>query len=104
MFLRKTSLFYNLIPKPSFSTRNSKNSPIITANLNFFKDTFFSSTIKEWSKLNSNIRSSPADKLSKKRILEFIRSRPNSILNVPDSSGLNFVTRLHVSLSYLHKS
>ena len=73
---------------------------IITANHSFFKNTVFPSTIIEWNKLDSNICSSPYQ-LFRKRILEFIKPRPNSIFNVPNSSSLTYLTRLRVGLSHL---
>ena len=38
-----------------------------------------------------------------KRILEFIKPRPNSIFNVPNSSSLTYLTRLRVGLSHLRE-
>ena len=72
---------YHLIPTPltSYSTHNSENLPLIKAIHSFFKNTFFPVTIIGWNKLDSNIRCSPFYKVFRKRILEFIRPRPNSI-------------------------
>ena len=39
----------------------------------------------------------------RKRILEFIRPRPNSTFNVPNSLGLTSLTRLRVGLKYLRE-
>ena len=116
-WFRKLSLFYKiiksespsclyyLIPKPltSYSTSNSENLPPIKANHSFFKNTFFPPTIIEGDKLDSNIRCSPSYKLLRNRILEFIRSQPNSIFNVPNSLGLTYLTRLRVGLSHLRE-
>ena len=68
-WFRKVSLFYKIIknespsylyylnPKPliSYSTHNSEKLPSIKANLNFFKNTFFPSSIIKWNKLDSSI-------------------------------------------------
>ena len=99
------SYHYHLIPKPltSYATRNSENLPPIKANHSFFKNTFFPSTIIEWNKLDSNIRCPPSYKLFRKRIQEFIRLRPNSIFNVPNSLGLTYLTRLFVGLIHLRE-
>ena len=83
-----------------YFTRNSENLPSIKANHSFFKNTFFTSSIIEWNKLDSNIRCSPY-KMFRKRILEFIRPHANSIFNVPNSLGLTNLTRLRVGLSNL---
>ena len=87
----------------SLSLNSKPNLPPIKANHSFFKNTFFPSTIIEWNKLDSNIRCSPSYKLFIKQIPEFIRPRPNSIFNVPNSLGLTYLTRLRVGLSHLHE-
>ena len=53
----------------------------------------------EWDKLHSNTRASPSNLLSEKRILEFIRSHPNSNFHVCNSFGLTYLTRLY---TYIH--
>ena len=66
---------------------------LIKANHTCFKNTFFSSTIIEWKKLDSNICCSPSYKPFRKWILEFIRYQLNSIFNIFNSSGLTYLTR-----------
>ena len=94
-----------LIPKPSnsYSAFNSKKLPPIKANHSFFKNTFCPSTIIEYNKLDSNIRTSPSYKLFRKRISEFVRCPPNNSFNVPNSLGLTYISRLRVGLSHFHK-
>ena len=67
------------------------------------KDTFIPSTIIEWNKLDSNIHSFPSNKLFRKWLLEFIRTRHNSTFNVPNTLGLTYLTRLRVGLSHLRE-
>ena len=43
----------------------------------------------EWNKLGSNLRSFPSYLLFKKIILAFLRFRPGSAFNVPNSLRLN---------------
>ena len=70
-------------------------------NHNFFKISYFPSTIIEWIKLDSNIGVSPSYLSFKKRTLEFIRPHPNSIFNVLNSLALTYLTRSRLSLSHL---
>ena len=67
----------------------------------FFKNNFFSSTSIDWNKLDSSIRCSASYKVFRKQILEFIRPQPNSIVNVLNSLGLTYLTRLRFGLSHL---
>ena len=60
--------------------------------------TFFPSTNVEWNKLDPNIRSSPSYKLFRKRVLDFIRPRPNIMLMFV---GLTYLARLPVGLRHL---
>ena len=96
---------YHLIPKPltSYFTRNSENLLPIKANHSFFKNTFFSSAIIEWNKLDPNIHCSFSYKIFRKRILEFIRPQPSNIFDVHNSLGLTYLTSLHVGLSHLRE-
>ena len=65
------------------------------------KETFIPSTIIEWNKLDSNIHCSPSNKLFRKWLLEFIRTRHNSTFNIPSTLGLTYLTRLRVGWSHL---
>ena len=96
---------YHLIPKPlnSYSTRNSENLPPIKGKNSFFKNTFFLSTIIEWSKLDSNVHCSPFYKVCRKWILEFIRPHPNSIFHAWNSLSLTYLIRLRVGLNHLRE-
>ena len=50
---------------------------------------FFPSAIIEWNKLDCYIKNSDSFAIFKKRILEFIRPKPNSIFNIQTLLGLN---------------
>ena len=51
---------FNIIPirNPAYSTRNHVNIPLFKTNQNFFKNSFFSSTIIEWNNLDPNLKNS----------------------------------------------
>ena len=81
---------FNLIPiRPTLhATRNALNIPLLNANHNFFKNSFFPSTIIEWNKLDPDLRKAESLLLFKTNILKFIRLSPNSVYNCHNPKGL----------------
>lgn len=84
----------------TYSTRNSKNVPLIKVNhiFFFFKNNYFPSTIIQCNKLDPNICGSSSSPIFQKTFLEYIRPSPSGIFNVCRSVGLNYLTRLQVGL------
>ena len=83
-------------------TRNLNNLLIFRVNHEYFKNTFFPSAVLEWNKLDSFIRNSETFMLfKKKRILEFIRPKANSIFNIHNPTGIKYLTRLRLGFSHL---
>ena len=70
---------------------------------NFFKNSFFQSTVIEWNKLDPNLRSITSLSVSKKNLLKFIRPSPNSVFNCHNCKGIKYLTRLPLGLSQLHE-
>ena len=68
---------------------------------NFFKNTFFPSTIFEWNKLDPEIHNSTSVDSFKESILKFISRAPNSIFQCHDPKGIKYLTRLRVNFSHL---
>ena len=73
-------LFY-LIPNLNRvrETRHSNNIPEIHTRHNYFKNSFFPSTLSEWNNLDCKIRNSESLSIFKKNLLNFIRLCANSI-------------------------
>ena len=96
---------FNLIPvRPTlYPTRNTLNIPLINTNHNFFKNSFFPSTIIKWNKLDPGLRKAEILSLFKANILKFIRPSPNSVYSCHNPKGLKFVTRLRLGLSHLRE-
>ena len=69
----------------------------------FFKKTFFPSTIIEWNKLDLKIKNSESIKTFKKRILSFIRTSPNSTFNCHNPKGTKLLSRLRLGLSHIRE-
>ena len=96
---------FNIIPirNPVYSTRNHVNILLFKTNHNFFKNSFFTSTIIEWNNLDSNLRNSDTYGTFKNAILKFIRPSPNSVFEYHNPQGIKFLARLLLSLSHLHE-
>ena len=67
----------------------------------FFKNSYFPSTIIEWKKLDSNSRNSEKLQIFKSKILRFIRPTANSIFGCHNPIGVKLLTRLRLGLSHL---
>ena len=96
---------YDLIPDrvKSYSTRSSQidNISNIKTRSNFFRNSFFPSTITEWNKLDCDIRNSHALNIFKLSLLKFVRPVANSVFDINNPYGLKLLTRLHLGLSHL---
>ena len=94
-----------MIPKvlSTRTTVNYNNIPLLNVKHEYFRNSFFPSTVIEWNKLDNNIRNSESVSAFKKQILKFIRPSPNSTFNVHHPHGIKLITRLRVGLSHLHE-
>ena len=94
---------FNIIPirNLAYSTRNHVNIPLLKTNHNFFKNSFFPSTIIEWNNLDPNLRNSDTYGTFRNAILKFIRPSPNSVFKGHNPQGIKFLTRLRLGLSQL---
>ena len=79
------------------------NLPIFKSKHNFFKNSFFPSTISEWNKLDPNLRNSESFLTFKKNILQFIRPTANSVYNYHNPKGIKLINRLRLGLSHLRE-
>ena len=68
---------------------------------NFFKNSFFSSVIIEWNKLDLNIRNSENSFIFKEKFLKFIRPSGNSVFKCYSPKGIKLLMRLRLGLSHL---
>ena len=94
-----------LIPtrNEAYQTRHLANIPSLSFKHNFFKNTFFPSTILEWNKLDPSLQNSTSYNLFKNSILKFIRPSPNKIFQCHNPKGIKLVTRLRLGLSHLRE-
>ena len=72
---------YSIIPihNMPYRTRQCNKIPARNVKHNFFRNTFFPSTIMEWNKLDWEIKNSESIATFRKRILSFIRPSAHSI-------------------------
>ena len=94
---------FNLIPvnNNQYFTRSADDIPPFRTKHDFFKNTFFPSSIKEWNILDSSIRNAESLAVFKKKILSLIRPTPNSVFNCHHPEGLILLTRLRLGFSHL---
>ena len=99
------SYLFDMIPKvlSTRTTRNYNNIPLFNVKHEYFRNSFFPSTVIEWNKLDNNIRNSESVSAFKKQILKFIRPSPNSTFNVHNPHGIKLLTRLRAGLSHLRE-
>ena len=86
-----------------YSTRSSQidNISNIKTRSNFFRNSFFPSTITEWNKLDRDIRNSDSLNVFKLSLLKFVRPVANRVFEINNPYGLKFLTRLRLDLSHL---
>ena len=89
------SYLYDLIPKRAniYQTRQVNNIPMFKVKHNFFSNSFFPSTIIEWNKLDSEIRTSPSSESFKRSLLKLIRPVARSIFDIHNPLGIILFTR-----------
>ena len=99
------SYLFDIIPKvlSTWTTRKHNNIPLFNVKHEYFRNSFFPSTVSEWNKLDNNIRYLKSVSAFKKQILKFIRPSPHSTINVHNPHGIKLLTRLRVGLSHLHE-
>ena len=89
------------LPNTRYFSRNSENIPQLRTKHDFFKNSSFPSTIKEWNNLDSQIRKSKGISIFKSSILKFIRPKPNNFYYCHNPKGIKLLTRLRLDLSHL---
>ena len=83
-------------------TRHNNNIPAIHARHNYFKNSFFPSTISEWNNLDCKIRNLGSLSVFKKNLLNFIRPCANSIFSIHKPYEIKLLIRWRLGLSHLH--
>ena len=91
------------LPNTRYFSRNSENIPQLRTKHDFFKNSFFPSTITEWNNLDPEIRKSKSISIFKSIILKFIRPKPNNVYYCHNPKGIKLLTRLRLGRSHLRK-
>ena len=115
-WLRKLCLFYkiyknkspsylhNLIPHRVrfYSTRSSQidNISNLKTRSNFFRNSFFPSTVTEWNKLDRDICNSDFLNVFKLPLLKFVGPVANSVFEISNPYDLKLLTRLRLDFSH----
>ena len=98
------SYLFQFVPSPNrYFVRNSENIPQLRTKHDFFKNSFFPSTIKEWNNMDPHIKKSKSISIFKSNILKFIRPKPNNVYYCHNPKGIRLLTRLRLGLSQLRE-
>ena len=89
---------FNIIPTSVsiHNTRNTNNISLFKVKHKFFQNSFFSSVVIEWNKLDQNISNSESLIIFKKTLLKFMRPPGSNIFNCHNSKGVKLLTRLRL--------
>ena len=87
---------FDIIPQSNCQnrTRNAQNIPHINVKHQFFKNSYFPSTMIECNKLDSNIRNSETLNIFRSKVLKSIRPTASSIFGCHNPIGVKLLTRL----------
>ena len=96
---------FDIIPQSNcpYRTRNALNTPHINVKHQFFKNSYFPSTIIEWNKLDCNICNSEILNIFKSKIFKFTRPTANSVFGFHNPIGVKLLTRLRLGLYHLRE-
>ena len=96
---------FELIPEKTHAraTRNVDNIPCFKIRHDFFKNSFFPSTIIEWNSLDPTLWNSKIFVVFKNSILKFIRPSPSNVFNSNNYKGIKLIARLRVGMSHLRE-
>ena len=97
---KKSSYLYDLIPPFQSSSRNRGCIYEPLCGTVSFKNSFLPYAIKEWNKLDSEIRSAEAYAFFRKMLLNFIRPIANSTDKIYDPLGIKLLTRSRLGFSH----
>ena len=93
----------DIIPSTTrrYYSRNANNAPSVRVNNNYFMNTFFLSTITEWSKVDLSISNSTSLNIFKGRLLQFVRPLENSVFTCHNPIGIKYLKKLRLGFSHL---
>ena len=102
---KSSNYLYNYVSKvnQSYQTRRDDKFLRICCRTEYFANSFFLYTIKEWNNLSPEIRKSVSYKVFKNSLLKFIRPSPKSLFKVSDNLGIKLLPRLRLGLSHLRE-
>ena len=95
---------FQLIPSIShnYLTR-SNNIPSLECRTNFHCDSFFPYSIREWNRIDPDIRNAASYLCFRNHLLKKIRPWPNNLYGIHDPLGIKLLTRIRLGLSHLRE-
>ena len=98
---KQHAYFYDLTPPFQRPSRNKGCIYESFCRTASFKNYFLPYAIKEWNKLDSEIRNAETYAFFKKMLLNFTRPIGNNTYKIYDSVGIKLITRLRLGFSHL---
>ena len=89
----------------SYNTRSCSHNKIksLKTRTQAFSSAFFPYCITEWNKLNDKVRNAVSISIFKNQILNFIKTKENSLFGIHDILGVKLLTRLRLNFSHLNE-
>ena len=114
-WLRKLCIFYRIVRNKSpanlykyifpgdraYLTRNNNNIKQTFCRPEYFSNSHFPYTVKEWNKLSLKIRNSESYGIFKRSLLKFKRMIANNVFSFSEIYKIKLLTRLRIGLSHL---
>ena len=102
---KSSQYLFKLIPEKihAYATRNVDNIPCFKIRHNFFKKSFFPSTIIEWNNLDLTLWNSKNFCCFQKYYPEIITLSPSHVFNCDNHNDIRLITQLRVCLSHLRE-
>ena len=97
---KQPAYLYDLIPPFQRSSRNKGCIYEPFCRTMSFKNSFLPYAIKEWNKLDPNIRNAETYASFRKMLLNFIRPKGNNTYKIYDPLGIKLLTRLRLGFSH----
>ena len=83
-----------------YNTRNANNIPFFKVKHNIFQNSFFTSVVIVWKKLDQSICNSKNLNIFKKKLLKFICPSGNSFFRCHNPKGVKLLTKLRLAQSH----
>ena len=100
---KSPSYLFEIIPPKLHSARVANTFQTFPCRTEFYMNSFFPYTVREWNKLDLKTRNCESFATFRKSILNDIRPSENSLFNIHRPNGVKLLTRLRLGFSHLRE-